>query len=120
MEIFNYPVVLIDIMIVMPLEASLTNRFKPAATFVEDVLVHVHSLLEHMHTTWAYTKLTQQCFGPYANTFSACTHYLGHKVKGMKLVVYIWRLENSQNSEDIYAYWHDFMIVIVIAIQIHQ
>ena len=41
-EIFNYSVVLIDIMIVMPLEASLTNRFKPAATFVEDVLVHVH------------------------------------------------------------------------------
>ena len=41
-EIFNYPVVLIDIMIVMSLEASLTNRSKPAATFVEDVLVHAH------------------------------------------------------------------------------
>ena len=35
--IFNYAVVLIDIMIVMPLEASLTNCCKPAATFVEDV-----------------------------------------------------------------------------------
>ena len=41
-EIINYPVVLIDIMIVMPLEASLTNRSKPAATFVEDVLVQAH------------------------------------------------------------------------------
>lgn len=42
MEIFNYSMVLIDIMIVMPLEAGLTNRFKPAATFVEDVLVRAH------------------------------------------------------------------------------
>ena len=95
---------LIDIMNVMPLEASLTNRFKPAATFVEDVLVHVHSLLEHMHTTWAYTKLTQQCFSPNANTFSACTLLWCHIAKGMKLAVYICRLENSQISKGIYAH----------------
>ena len=71
-EIFNYPVVLIDIMIVMPLEASLTNRSKPAATFVEDVLVHAHcwSTCTLFWCTcelfWVYIKLTQQCFSPYA------------------------------------------------------
>ena len=31
------------------------------------------TLSVHMHTIWVYTELTQQCFGPYASTFSVHT-----------------------------------------------
>ena len=107
-EIFNYLVVLIDIMIVMSLEASLTNRSKPAATFVEDVLVHAHcrctcTPFGCIHSWHNNVSVHTRALLVYIHFF--VSHSSVHEAKSLSL-----QISNFSNSEGICAHIYDSMM----------